>query len=35
MNTRWDCGCSCPVMLPIDDVKELEDHKKSFSTGLK
>jgi hypothetical protein len=29
MNPLCDCGCSCPVMLPIDDeIRSLEDHKK-------
>lgn len=29
MNTHCDCGCDCPVMLPIDDeIRELENHKK-------
>jgi len=29
LNTMCDCGCSCPVILPIEDeIRRLEDHKK-------
>jgi hypothetical protein len=25
----WDCGCTCPVALPLDDeIKRLEGYKK-------
>lgn len=35
MNTLCDCGCSCPVMLPIDDeIRELEDHKKILQNRI-
>lgn len=29
MNTRCDCECGCPVLLPLDDeIRKLEEHKK-------
>jgi hypothetical protein len=29
MNFPGTCGCTCPVLLPLDnEIKKLEDHKK-------
>jgi hypothetical protein len=29
MNTRCDCECGCPILLPIDDeIRNLEEHRK-------
>ena len=35
MNTRCDCECSCPSILPIEDeIRSLEDHKKIFQDRI-
>ena len=35
IDTRYGCGCSCPVMLPVEEeIRSLEDRKKILQDQL-
>lgn len=35
MNNHCECGCSCPVLLPVgDEIRRLEEHKRIISARI-